>query len=288
MRDMSLNLDGASLGFWVLTGLALAVLSWAGALLSSPWRQARRRARWRRTPLPSAWRAMLRADWPQWSRLPTDLQLQLAGHIQVLLAEKPFIGCDGLEVTERMRLLVAAQACLLQLNRRADYFPGLRQVLLYPAPFWVDRVVGGEAGVVHERHQALSGESWQQGQVILSWPDVLAGAADPEDGRNVVVHEFAHQLDQQEGPANGAPWMRGRRRRARWARVMGAEFAALQARLQRGEPGCLDAYAATDPAEFFAVACEHFFEQGECLASERPALYDLLSDYFRLKPVSWA
>jgi Mlc titration factor MtfA (ptsG expression regulator) len=133
----------------------------------------------------------------------------------------------------------------------------------------------------------LSGESWSQGQVILSWPDVVEGAALPDDGRNVVIHEFAHQLDQQSGAANGAPWLPGRRRRERWAQVLGAEFAALQRRVAHGEDGLLDAYGAKDPAEFFAVASETFFEQPQQMAAQHAALFGEFSRYYRLQPLSW-
>ena len=127
-----------------------------------------------------------------------------------------------------MRVTIAAQACLLLLNRRTDYYPGLRQILVYPGAFIVDRVQKDDAGVLQDRRQVLSGESWAQGQVVLSWEDVLDGAAIPDDGRNVVIHEFAHQLDQQKGHANGAPILARRGHYRRWSRVLGEEFGRLQ------------------------------------------------------------
>jgi Mlc titration factor MtfA (ptsG expression regulator) len=186
-----------------------------------------------------------------------------------------------------MRVLVAAQAALLLLNRQAGYFRGLRQVLIYPGAFVVDRVTPDAAGLAHESRRVLAGESWQQGQVLLSWDDVLAGAADPADGHNVVIHEFAHQLDSESGRANGAPWLGRRERYARWAAVLGAEYARLQQRLAAGEPGLIDAYAATDPAEFFAVASELFFEQPAEMAAEHPALYGELARYYNADPMHW-
>ncbi|MDD0811427.1 zinc-dependent peptidase [Curvibacter sp. RS43] len=270
--------------FAVLVGLSLLGAAW---LWLAPWRQAWRRWRVSRQAFPASWRAILREQVPLVARLPADLQLQLKRRMLVFLAEKPFLACDGLVLTEAMRVVIAAQACLLLLNRPGADFASLRQILLYPAPFWVDRVRAGAAGVVHEQRQALSGESWQQGQVILSWADVRAGSADPGDGRNVVIHEFAHQLDQDNGPANGAPALGGRRRQREWQQVMGAEFAALQARVAAGDPGLLDAYGASDPAEFFAVISEAFFEQGERLAEAHPALYRQLSLFYRVLPLSW-
>jgi hypothetical protein len=160
-------------------------------------------------------------------------------------------------------------------------------VLLYPGPFVVDRSRTDAMGLQHEQRQVLQGESWQQGQVILSWPDVLDGAADPADGRNVVIHEFAHQRDQENGRANGAPVLPNAMRRKRWARVMNREYATLRQRVNAGEDTLLDPYGATAPAEFFAVASEVFFEQPALMAQQHPALYRELSGYYRINPLSW-
>lgn len=265
-------------------GLALAVWAWIWGPATAA---ARRRRRVLQAPFPAPWREILRRRMPAFAALPTPLQLQLKQRVQLMLAETPFIGCAGLTVTDEMRVLIAAQACLLRLNQGAGGFEGLRQVLVYPGPFLVDRSRTDAAGLTHESRRALSGESWQQGQVLLSWDDVLAGAADPSDGRNVVIHEFAHQLDQAKGRANGAPWLGHPARYRRWSSVLGAEFAALQARLARGEAGLIDGYAAADPAEFFAVVSEHFFEQPAALAAAHPALYAELARYYRVDPSHW-
>ncbi len=264
--------------------LAASVAGWLwGPASLAAWR----RARVQRRPFPAAWRDILRRRMPLYARLPPDLQLQLKKHVQVLVAEKPFVGCAGLAVTDEMRVLVAAQAALLLLNRRAGYFPGLRQVLLYPGAFRVERSEDDAAGLQHATRRVLSGESWQQGQVLLSWEDVLAGAADPQDGHNVVIHEFAHQLDQERGRANGAPWLGRREAYGPWAAVLGAEYAALRERLARGEGGLIDPYGATEPAEFFAVVSEHFFEQPAALAAAHPALFGQLAEYYRTDPRHW-
>jgi len=245
-----------------------------------------RRARIRRQPFPRAWREVLQRRWPGWQQMPADLQLQLKKHTQVLLAEKPFIGCQGLVLTDEMRVLIAAQACLLLLNRRAGYFRNLRQVLVYPGAFVVDRAVN-EGGVVRDERRALAGESWQQGQLILSWDDVLQGAATADDGRNVVIHEFAHQLDQEAGSANGAPWLGTAARRRRWGDVMAHEFEQLRMQVQAGQQGLIDPYAATDPAEFFAVVSEVFFEQPGALARAHPALFREFAQYYATNPLHW-
>ena len=220
-------------------------------------------------------------------RLPADLQRQLKGHIQVFLAEKDFIGCDGLVVTDEMRVTIAALACLLILNRETDYYPNLRQVLVYPGAFVVDMEESDEAGVVQNQRHVLSGESWSQSQVILSWEDVIEGAMVADDGYNVVIHEFAHQLDQEAGYANGAPELASRGQYARWSRVLGEEFERLRASTAAGEQSLLDDYGATDPAEFFAVLAEVFFEQPQLLQEENPALYAELSRFFCVSPVTW-
>jgi len=266
--------------------LATALLGALAWLWGPPLALEIRRARIRRQPFPRAWREVLQRSWRGWQHLPADLQLQVKKHTQVLLAEKPFIGCQGLVLTDEMRVLIAAQASLLLLNRRAGYFRNLRQVLVYPAAFVVDRAVN-EGGVVRDERRALAGESWQQGQLILSWDDVVQGAATADDGRNVVIHEFAHQLDQEAGSANGAPWLATAARRRRWAAVMEQEFGQLRQRLDDGSRSLIDPYAATDPAEFFAVVSEVFFEQPSELAAAHPALFREFAQYYATNPLHW-
>lgn len=268
-------------------GLVIAAAGATGAALAGPtlvplWR----RHRIARRPFPAAWREIVRRRVPLARTLPAAQQLRLKKHIQILLAEVPFIGCAGLRVTDEMRVTIAAQAAFLLLGRGGS-FGNLREVLVYPGHFVVPRSEAGAGGVVHEGRDVLAGQSWQRGQVIVAWDAVCDGAADPHDGANVVMHEFAHQLDQDTGAANGAPYVgRGALQQA-WAGVMSQEFAALRARLARAEPGLIDPYAATSPAEFFAVTTELFFERPDALAAERPALYEQLRRCYRLDPASW-
>lgn len=272
--------------------LASLLLFVALGLAGPPYLAALRRSRVMRKPFPAAWRAILRQRMPLYARLPPDVQLRLRQRVQVLLAEVPFVGCRGFEITDEVRVLVAAQAALLLLGRSAA-FGGLREVLVYPGYFVVRRSESGAGGVVHEGHRVLAGESWQHGKVVLAWDAVVEGAANPADGANVVLHEFAHQLDHDhDGRANGAPFLgRGtlsrRDGQQRWADVMNAEFAALRLRLAQGEPGLIDAYAATDPAEFFAVTSELFYERAPELAQAHPALYEELMRCYRVDPRQW-
>ncbi len=264
--------------------IPLLAIAW---LVGGPWLAERRRRRLRAQPFPAAWREILERRVPYVRRLPASLRKQLEGHIQVFVAEKSFVGCAGLEITEEMRVTIAAQACLLILNRRSDYFPSLAQVLVYPAAFVVERLRAGPLGLVQEQRNVLSGESWTHGQIVLSWEDVLAGAAIDNDGRNVVIHEFAHQLDQVKGYANGAPWLGSRHRYPRWSQVMHAEYARLQQQISIGEPSLLNQYGATSPAEFFAVVSEVFFEQPREMEAAHPALYGELRSLYRVDPSSW-
>lgn len=292
----------------------VAALLLVGFIAGLPrWRTLRRRA-WASRPFPAAWRAILRRRVPLYRQLPADLQQQLRRRILVFLAEKPFLGCAGLEVTDEMRVTVAAQACLLRLNRSGALFPELKQILVYPGAFVVDRVHAAPGGVLRDQRRALAGESWSQGQVILSWQDVVDGARVVDDGRNVVLHEFAHQLDQESGSANGAPRLGSRAAHARWAQVMSAEFAALQGRMraradaqarreagwswhgpssdglplpEHAPPELISDYGATNEAEFFAVVTEVFFEQASSLADRHPTLFALLHDYYAVDPREW-
>ncbi|MBP9904845.1 MAG: zinc-dependent peptidase [Rhodoferax sp.] len=268
----------------IISVLALLLVAW---LIGQPWLRQRRRQALRRQPFPEAWRHILRQRVPLYQKLPTDLQLKLKGHIQILLAEKQFTGCQGLTIDDDMRVTIAAHAGLLLLNRPAAYYPNLRQILVYPGSFVVQRDHTDGVGVAHRARQVLAGESWSQGQVVLSWQDTVDGAAIPDDGQNVAIHEFAHQLDQQTGWANGAPELAHPSQYQAWAAVLGEEFRTLQARVTRGAPSLLGDYAATDPAEFFAVASEVFFEQPGAMAQEHPALYQQFTQYYQVDPRGW-
>ena len=277
----------SSMSVLVVLGVVIVVAGVIGAALAGPTlARVWRRQRIARRPFPSAWRDIVRRRVPLARKLPAAQQLRLKKHIQVLLAEVPFIGCAGLELSDEMRVTIAAQAAFLLLGRGGS-FGNLREVLVYPGHFVVPHSEAGAGGVVREGRDVLAGQSWQRGQVIVAWDAVRDGAADPHDGANVVMHEFAHQLDQDTGAANGAPYVgRGALQQA-WARVMNQEFDALHVRLARAEPSLIEPYAAISPAEFFAVTTELFFERPDALAAERLALYEQLKRCYRLDPASW-
>ena len=267
---------------WLALAGVVLLLAWAVA--AKPWWVARRRARLQTTPFPAAWQRILDQRVPLVARLPGDLQHRLQRHIQVFIAEKPFIGCQGQAIDDEVRVTIAAQACMLLLGyAQPEYFPRLRQILVYPEAFVVDREKPLGAGLVHAHRQVLAGESWGQGQLILAWAEVLADAADAADARNVVLHEFAHQIDQDKGVADGRPWRPSPAKRRRWAAVMDA---ALQ-RLREQPSSVIDDYGASNPAEFFAVVTEAFFEQAPALAAEAPEVYRELAELYRLDPAQW-
>ncbi|WP_018410754.1 M90 family metallopeptidase [Methyloversatilis thermotolerans] len=275
---------GSLIALTVFIALAMGFALWtASASLRSRWRRARIAA----APFPPAWRRMLQTAMPAWRRLPADIQDILRRHILIFVAEKRFIGADGLAISEEMKVLIAAQASLLSVRRGPGCFDDVREVLVYPGAFAVTRPDVDAAGVEHVAPRIHLGESSSRGQVVLAWDAVLAGAADPDDGHNVVLHEFAHQLDQRKGAANGAPSRVGAKRVARWAATMGAAYALLHQQVLANEVPTLDPYALHSPAEFFAVATENFFERPDHLARAMPAVYRELAGYYHVDPLSW-
>lgn len=244
-----------------------------------------RRARLRRTPLGESRRRVLedRVAWVK--QLPPEAQRELEGLVQIFLAEKRFEGCGGLEVDDEMRVTIAAQACILLLGRDADVYPGLHSILVYPQAY-VARTRFSEDGIVTEGESVRIGESWSRGSLVLAWDHVSRDAGDIHDGHNVVFHEFAHLLDYQDGAADGTPLLPGRSRYLAWARVLGEAYADLVGRIQDHRPTVLDAYGATNPAEFFAVATECFYERPLSLERAHPELYRELRRFYRRDPAA--
>ncbi|MDR3566522.1 MAG: zinc-dependent peptidase [Syntrophobacteraceae bacterium] len=248
----------------------------------------RRREKIRNCTFPPEWVETIEKNVPLYHRLPPPDQLELQGHILVFLDEKNFEGCGGLVLNDEIRVTIAAQACILLLHRKTDYYPGLYSILVYPGAFIAKGYVELAPGVYTETRQVHLGESWRHGALILSWDDVCAGASDIHDGHNVVLHEFAHRLDSEDGRANGAPSLPHRSMYVAWARILGSDFHKLQHDAQAGLPTVLDQYGAANPAEFFAVATECFFEKPVQLQSTHPELYENLKLYFRQDPARFA
>ncbi len=274
---------------WIALALAgSAFVAWLVHLWLNPHLRSRRREALASAPFPPEWDSLLRSKMAIYRDLPNDLRRRLQAHIQVLLHEKRFEPCGGLEeVTMEMRLLVLAQAALLLVGRKnQEFFPALHSILMYPRAY---RDSGRRWFSLPEFDEPDTrlGESWDSGSVILSWKSVRHGAAGRHDGLNVVLHEFAHQLDQVDGVADGAPELEEPEDYGVWSRVFQHRYDELLDHLEAGRPSVLDEYGATNPAEFFAVATETFFERPRRLEREMPDLYAELSAFYGLDPASW-
>lgn len=238
-------------------------------------------------PFPENWLLVVRQTLPFYDNLPVAIQQELCAHINKFLFFKNFVGCSGLKITEEMRVTVAACACLLLLNRKTTVFKAVRWIYIYPAEFVVRHTVKDASGVVSTKKGVLAGEAWHNGRIILSWDSVKRGVYDFNDGSNVVLHEFAHQLDGESGSMNGAPLLRSRGAYGSWATILSRDYNALQDHAYFGRKSVLDEYGATNPAEFFAVATESFFEEPAELAHEYNELFEQLKDYFQVDPREW-
>ena len=249
------------------------------------WLRERRRSRLRQRPFPKEWEAILERDVPLYRRLAETDRDELKRHIRVFLAEKRFEGAGGLAITDEIRVAIAAHACVLLLHRTTDYYPGLYTIIVYPGAYVAARTVREPMGIVTERTDTRLGESSPRGAVVLSWDAVEVAASDVGDCRNVVLHEFAHQLDGEDGSVEGAPALPDRSRYVAWARILGREYERLRRDTALGRKTVLDRYGATSPAEFFAVTTECFFTRPELLKARHPELYAELQQYYQQDPV---
>ena len=227
---------------------------------------------------PPKWVEYIRNNVAIYHFLPTNLQKELLGHMNIFLSEKYFSGHAGLKVTDEMRVTIAAQACILLLNRKTNYFPHLKTIMVYPA------------GFKNPNHQDKPGhhlgESWVRGPVVLSWADSIHGGKNAKDGTNVVIHEFAHQLDQADGAGDGRPWINSAHLKT-WSKVMSKEFKSLIIKAKLRNRSFFNHYGATNPAEFFAVISEHFYEQPKTFQRKHPTLYQILVNYYKVDPATW-
>ncbi|MBD2260028.1 M90 family metallopeptidase [Pseudanabaena sp. FACHB-2040] len=259
----------------------------AVGIFIQPLLQRQHRERLKKQPLPPLWRALIEQNLPIYHQLSPNQRQRLQGHIQVFLAEKQFIGCRGLQVSEEMKVTIAAVACLLLLNERSTYFPKLKSILIYPDAYIVKQPAANGPYVVEERQEVRLGESWSRDQVLLTWQEIQADARNWRDGHNLILHEFAHQLDQEDGKAEGVPILKKRTDYVRWREVMSNAYDQLCQAVGRRYPTVMDSYGTKNPAEFFAVATETFFEKPRQLRAHHPALYTELEQYYQLDPAAW-
>ncbi|CAN5693115.1 zinc-dependent peptidase [soil metagenome] len=248
-----------------------------------------RRARLRARSASNEWHEILRRNLPLFSRLPPKDQQELLGHVQVFLAEKNFEACGGLRLTEEIKVTIAAQACVLLLHRETDYYPQLVSILVYPSGYIAPRQHAVSEHVWEEGDDSLLGHTQQRlDTVVLAWDAAKHGAAHPADGQNLVLHEFAHQLDFEDSRTDGAPLLGTGAEYRAWARIMSREFAQLRAAEESGAPSVFDTYGASNPAEFFAVVTEAFFEKPHAVRAKHPQLYAVLAKFFQQDPVRYS
>lgn len=248
--------------------------------------------KWRRNRIaarqfPNQWLLILQRNVPLYNHLSAKDKSELQKHILIFIAEKHFEGCGGLKITDEIKVIIAAQACILLLHRKTDYYPGLSSILVYPHAFIANRTQHLPGGVIAQGPQVLSGESHSNGAVVLSWDDVKHGAADIDDGHNVVFHEFAHQIDSSGGKNDSSSVLKNSSSYITWARVLEKDYQMLRQAAELNRPAFLDKYGAIDPAEFFAVATEFFFEKPRELKRIHPDLYDELKRFYHQDPISF-
>lgn len=249
--------------------------------------RSRRRRKLRQQPFPAEWRAIVERNVPQFRRLSPGDRSELLSHVQIFLAEKRFEGCGGLQLTDEIRVTIAAQACLLLLHRPGDYFPDLTSILVYPTEYT-------EHGI-----RRVDGDIWEEGPedrlghtamrlraMVLAWDAVARGGRPSPGGGNLVIHEFAHQLDFENAGTDGIPALDTAREYAEWKHVIRHELQQLRFAAHMGQATVLDSYGATNEAELFAVAAETFFERPVDLRDHHPRLYDALRRYFRQDPAA--
>jgi Mlc titration factor MtfA (ptsG expression regulator) len=251
------------------------------------WLKNRRRSKILADPFPPAWQETIETHVGHYAVLGEPERTKLRTCVQLMLAEKEWEGCRGLELVDDMRVTIAALAGILVLGFDDFYFDNVQTILVYPDEFVVkqERGLGGGASVEEESERL--GEAHYRGPVILSWKEIEENARLPGYGQNLVFHEFAHQLDMLNGAFDGTPNLPSDELAQRWAKVMDVEYRRLQRAERRHRETLLDPYGASDPAEFFAVTTECFFDAPQAMHAEYPALYELFRDYYRQDPAKW-
>jgi Mlc titration factor MtfA (ptsG expression regulator) len=251
------------------------------------WFKKWRRKRLAKREFPQGWLRIIEKNVPLYGKLPSEDKAELQCHILIFMGEKRFEGCRGLKITDEIKVTIAAQACVLLLHRTTDYYPGLSTILVYPRAFITRRAEHLPGGVVSEEPRELLGESWHRGPVILSWDDVKHDTADINDGRNVVFHEFAHQIESYGGKRDSTAVLKNRSTYIAWARVLQRDYERLRQAAAQHQATLLNKYGATNPAEFFAVVTEFFFEKPRELKEIHPQLYNELRQFYQQDPVSY-
>jgi len=247
----------------------------------------RRRNRLAGQKFPDNWLEIIKRNVPFYRLLSAADQKELQRHILIFVGEKLFEGCSGLPITDEIKVTIAAQACILLLHRKTDYYPGLSSILVYPRSYVAHSTQSLAGGVVVKGTDIRLGESWHHGSVVLSWDDVCRSASDIHDGHNVVLHEFAHQIDIAFAKGDDTPVLKSTSTFVAWARILQKEYQKLRREVSRDSATLLDKYGAANPAEFFAVATEYFFEKPKQLQSVHSDLYEELKRFYQQDPARW-
>lgn len=237
-------------------------------------------------PLPASYIEILQRNMGLYPILPENLKTALHRGINLFLFDKEFLGCDGQEINDEVRLTIAGNACLLVLTQTRPIYPSFKTILVYPSTYVVTQKTH-DGQVVFDEHSTRAGESWYRGPIVLSWSDVMHGSGNIEDGQNVVIHEFAHKLDEENGVMDGLPILRDSTHYREWSNILNSEYDAFLKRVQRRRNKVIDEYGAISAVEFFAVISESFFEKPVRMKSELPELYTQLQQFYGLDPASW-
>lgn len=233
-----------------------------------------------------AWILILQKNMGLYNKLPDQLRQKLHGLINVFLHEKSISGFNGLQITDEIKVTIAAQACLLMLNRDEDLYPSLHNILVYPDAFKSMQTTS-DGTVQTIKESVRLGESWHRGHVVLSWQHSKQGGVIGDDGHNVVYHEFAHQLDNLDGAVDGTPVLDSSENYKTWVKVFWHEFSQLREMVSSNKATLIDGYGAESEGEFFAVVTELFFEQPEQFEKKHPELFKELIKFYHLNPLEW-
>jgi len=251
------------------------------------WFIERRRKKLTRVPFPSLWEDILRCNVAHYCKLDDAERAQLRALIQVFISEKHWEGAGGMELTDEIRITISAQACMLLLGLTHNYYKNVESIIVYPSTVVPPQRKPGffeNTSMPVEPSPAIIGQAFQQGPIIIIWDAALRNGRHPESGHNVIYHEFAHKLDMLDGLADGTPPLKDRTEYQDWVKTCSRDYLRLKQRTEKGKKSFLDSYAATNEAEFFAVATEQFFDQPQLMIKHAPDLYRVLKEYYCQNP----